>query len=155
MFRKLLLVSTMLMAALPAYAQSSLDSMNPAEVLRNKPLDLGSASIQMNGGALSGASVALPTSAPITAAGTTQSTATVLNMQNNVVTTVAAGTGVLVQASPFNIIITILNRGANSLLIYPAVGAQFEDYAVNEAVSLAAGATLHVVMISETQGYVF
>ncbi len=155
MFRKLLLASAMLAFALPAFAQSSLDSTNPALALRNKPLDLGSASIKMNGGMLSGASVALPASAPILAAGTTQGTATVLSTQVNVVTTVASGAGVLVQASPLDMTITILNRGANSLLVYPAVGAQFEDYAVNEAVSLAAGATLHVVMISETQGYVF
>lgn len=109
----------------------------------------------INGGTISNASVALPTSASVAAAGTTQGTATALNAQNNVVTTVAAGAGVLVQASPLNMTITILNRGANTLLIYPPVGAQFESYSVNEAVSIAAGATLRVMMITATQGYVF
>jgi hypothetical protein len=93
--------------------------------------------------------------ASVTAAGTTQATATLLAKQMNIVTTVPSGSGVIVPASPLNVPFQIANRGADTLLIYPPVGAQLETNAVNAPVSLAAGSAVHVVMVSETQGYAF
>ena len=46
----LLLASAISLAALPALAQSSLDSTNPALALRNRPLDLGAGALTANGG---------------------------------------------------------------------------------------------------------
>lgn len=46
----LLLALAISLAALPALAQSSLDSTNPALALRNRPLDLGAGALTANGG---------------------------------------------------------------------------------------------------------
>jgi len=59
----------------------------------------------------------------ITAAGTSQATATQLVANINNVTTVAAGTGVNLPASAPGQDITIMNNGANPLLVYPLQGA--------------------------------
>jgi len=56
----------------------------------------------------------------ITAAGTTQGTATALTKSYNVVTTAAAGTGVLLPASGIGLEITIVNASTNSILVYAA-----------------------------------
>ena len=59
----------------------------------------------------------------ISAAGTGQSTATQLAAQLNNVTTVAAGTGVNLPASASGLQVTVINSGANPLLVYPFQGA--------------------------------
>lgn len=59
----------------------------------------------------------------ITAAGTTQGTATQLVAAMNNVTTVASGTGVNLPASSAGLSIVVQNNGANALLVYPFQGA--------------------------------
>lgn len=59
----------------------------------------------------------------ISAAGTTQATATALTAALNNVTTVASGTGVNLPASSAGLQITVQNNGANPLTVYPAQGA--------------------------------
>jgi len=74
----------------------------------------------------------------ITAAGTTQATATVLTAQDNEVTTVASGTGV--SLSPFLSAgeeLTVFNVGANPLKVYPFLGTQINALPVNTAMLLS------------------
>jgi hypothetical protein len=59
----------------------------------------------------------------VTAAGTTQATATQLKAQLNNVTTVAAGTGVNLPASASGLSVIVQNNGVNALLVYPFQGA--------------------------------
>lgn len=76
--------------------------------------------------------VSLSIAGTVTAAGTDQGTATVLASQVNIVTTVAAGTGVKLPS--FNA--TVMNRGANNLRIYPPSGMQIESYGNNNPVQI-------------------
>ena len=59
----------------------------------------------------------------ISAAGTTQATATQLSAALNNITTVAAGTGVNLPASSAGLTVVVQNSGVNPLTIYPAQGA--------------------------------
>lgn len=90
----------------------------------------------------------------LTAAGTTQATALALAKQVNVVTTVAAGSGVILAALTFVaglcVEIIIINAGANALLAYPPSGATINALAVNVAFSVAAGAIARFYQISGT-----
>jgi len=78
----------------------------------------------------------------ISAAGTTQGTATVLaRKQFTSVTTVASGTGVLAPSLVENDVLYVVNNGANILLVYPAVGTTINALLVNGGFSVAAGRT--------------
>ena len=86
----------------------------------------------------------------VSAAGTTQGTATGLTTHSNVVTVCAAGAGV-VATLPFH---KVYNRSANALLLYPVSGANFEALAANLPVSVPVGSTVEMFMTTSTQGYV-
>jgi hypothetical protein len=90
----------------------------------------------------------------ISAAGTTQGTGTVLTTDYNVVTTTAAGTGVVLPAGLAGRSVKVVNRGANALLVYPATGAQIDALGANVAISVIVNGTLEVSAISATQWYV-
>jgi hypothetical protein len=96
----------------------------------------------------------------LTATGSTKDDATVCQGAINVFTTVAAGTGVklgaplppvalgtivaahhLLSLLSAGDAITIVNHGANALLVYPPEGGKLNNGTANEAVSLAANAT--------------
>ncbi len=89
----------------------------------------------------------------ISAAGTTQGTGTVLTTDYNVVTTVAAGTGVVLPAGLAGREVNVVNRGANPLLVYPASGAAIDSNAANAAVTVLPNTTYEVEAISATQWY--
>jgi hypothetical protein len=89
----------------------------------------------------------------ISAAGTTQGTGTVLTTDYNVVTTVAAGTGVVLPAGLAGRDVKIVNRGANPLLVYPASGAAIDSLAANTPITILPNATYLVESISATQWY--
>ena len=91
----------------------------------------------------------------ISAAGTTQGTATTLNTDYNVVSTVASGSGVVLPtaASPFGRAVTVVNRGANALLVYPATGAAIDGAATNAAISVPVNSEIQFVSSSATQWY--
>lgn len=92
--------------------------------------------------------------AGVTATGTTQATAAAVYGDSVSVTTVAASAGVLSFAGPdpspgdsqF-----ISNQGANSLSVYPPVGAKFNSAATNAAFAVAAGKSVLLVCFSATQ----
>ena len=84
-----------------------------------------------------------PTSISLTAAGTNQGTATVLTSMCNVITTVAASSGVILPTPSFTGLRTVVNnKGANELSIYPAVGATIDNGAPNAAIFLLPNASI-------------
>jgi hypothetical protein len=94
------------------------------------------------------------TNATVTAAGATQGTATALTRSYNVVTTVASGTGVsLPPPSAAGLRVVIVNRGANTLNVYPATGGQIDAAGTNTAITLPVNATITLQASSTTQWY--
>lgn len=81
----------------------------------------------------------------ISAAGTTQATATQLKAGLSVVTTVGSSAGVLMPAAQASPICAVVNDGANSLSIYPAVGEKLNNLAVNLPVTVASGKTVFLL----------
>ncbi len=73
----------------------------------------------------------------LSAAGTTQGTATALTKSFNEVTTVAASSGVVLPAPEAGEIVVVANQGANALNVYPASGHSINSLSANTAQSLA------------------
>lgn len=91
--------------------------------------------------------------ATVSAAGTTQGTATALTHQTNIITTASAGEGVI-HAAAQGIEIKLMNRSGVTVLVYPPSGVQWEAYGADAPVSLADGDNLHTIVTSSTQGRV-
>jgi len=89
----------------------------------------------------------------ISAAGSTQSTATVISKEINVVSTVVSGANGVVLPAVAGTVITITNTSANSLNVYPASGGIINTLAANAAFTHPAGATLQFVSPTTTQWY--
>lgn len=88
----------------------------------------------------------------LTAAGTTQATAFLMTQANNVFTTVAAGSGALLNyVSDNGDEYQVDNLGANALLVYPPLGAQIGLNGTNNAVTIASGKRGTFKRISLTQ----
>ena len=96
----------------------------------------------------------------ITAAGTNQATATALaaptffaSPATFVVSTVASGTGVVLPAAIAGMDITVVNAGANPLLVYPATGGSIDGAAANAPMSIPpAGGAVNLVAYGTTVG---
>ena len=88
----------------------------------------------------------------ITATGTTQATAYLLRAQNSEVTTVAAGSGVVVSnhltAGRQQV---IFNAGANALKVYPRTGTQINALPTNQAFYLAPNTGVLLQCVSSTR----
>jgi len=89
----------------------------------------------------------------VSAAGTTQGTGTALTVDYNVVTTVAASSGVVLPAATAGRRIIIVNKGANALSIYPASGGTIDALAANAAILIAANGSIELMASSSTQWY--
>jgi len=96
-------------------------------------------------------------SAAVSAAGTTQGTATALVSNINNVTVVATGaTGVRLPTAVAGMRILIRNSdSADTLSIYPATGGTINALAANAAFTLAAGSTIELMATTTTQWYTF
>jgi len=92
-------------------------------------------------------------SAAVSAAGSTQGTATALTTMINNVTTVAASSGVALPTAVAGYIVIVRNGGANALNVYPAAGASINAGADNAAHSLPVGAMIQYVATSTTKWY--
>jgi hypothetical protein len=90
--------------------------------------------------------------ATVSAAGTTQGTATALTSDTNVVTTVGANSGVIL-ASGRTKPQRVLNRGANALKVYPQTSAQIEALGSNAAATVNVGQAVTFLPVSSTQWY--
>jgi hypothetical protein len=91
--------------------------------------------------------------AAVSAAGSTQGTATVLAKEFNRVSTVASGSGVVLPSAVAGMAITITNTSANSLLVYPASGAQINALAANVAFTQPTLGTIQFISLTGTQWY--
>lgn len=90
----------------------------------------------------------------ISAAGATLGTATDLVEDFNVVSTVAAGTGVSLMPTVGGMSVIVVNTGANDLNVYPASGsAQIDSLGLGVAFSLPVGARIMFFSVSATQWY--
>jgi hypothetical protein len=89
----------------------------------------------------------------ISAAGSTQGTATALVKEINVVSTVSSGQGVALPTAIAGLVIIITNTSANTVNVYPASGAAINAGATNVAYSHLAGASLQYFAVSSTQWY--
>lgn len=92
-------------------------------------------------------------SAAVSAAGSTQGTATALTADYNVVTTVAASSGVVLPSSAIGRQITVINRGANPLALYPNSSAAIDGAAANAAITVPVNAAITVASSSTTQWF--
>lgn len=83
----------------------------------------------------------------LTAAGTDNTNALSISKQINIVTTTASGTGVIFTALyPVGVIIEVVNKGANTLKVYPTAGKQIDALTVTSGgFSILTGATARFV----------
>jgi len=89
----------------------------------------------------------------ISAAGSTQGTATALTKEIDVVSTVSTGQGVVLPTAVAGMVITITNTSANSLLVYPASGGIINTLSTNAGFTQPAGSTIQYVAPTTTQWY--
>jgi hypothetical protein len=89
----------------------------------------------------------------VSAAGSDQAGATALTVDYNVVTTVAASAGVKLPTATAGRRIVIVNKGANTLSIYPATGGAIDAVSANAAIQVAANGSIELMASSSTQWY--
>lgn len=89
----------------------------------------------------------------ISAAGSTQGTATSITADINVVTTTAASTGVVLPTPTAGRSMTVINRGANALAVYPASGGTIDGLAANAAFTLPVNGSMTFSASTTTQWY--
>ncbi len=114
-------------------------------------LNLGGVFTVSGTGAAKAASYAT-SGASVSAAGSSQGTATVLTAQEVIVT---GGTGGVQAWCVVNAPQVIINRSGVAITVYPCTGAAFESSGTNTGITLANAAAHHVNMTSSTQGYVY
>ena len=90
----------------------------------------------------------------ISAAGTSNTDATVLSASVNVVSTAAASTGVKLPPVERGALIEVYNQGANAVLVYPPAGAKIDALtATTGGFSVGAGKAARFRAVSGTQIY--
>ncbi len=101
---------------------------------------------------LAAAAICKDCATAISAAGTTQGTATELTATDNEVTVVAGGSGVVLSSKlSAGDEQTVFNAGANSLKIYPTSGFQINNLPVNTAMTLATNTGVMLKCVSSTR----
>jgi hypothetical protein len=93
------------------------------------------------------------TTTGISAAGTTQGTATLLTSEINVVSTVPANSGVKLPVTTGGMRLTIVNSSATAVNVYPNTSASINSGSANAAYTLDAGSRLDYVSVSATKWY--
>lgn len=106
----------------------------------------------MGGGFSAGQAKALNGQAnnAVSAAGTTQATATALKTSNSFVTTVAANSGVILENASHRDSQRIYNAGTNPLTIYPPVGSRIYPAATNVGITLGNPGLIELYKWSDT-----
>lgn len=92
-------------------------------------------------------------SASVSAAGASQGTGTALTSDYNVITTVASSTGVVLPTAVAGKTVIVVNKGANTLAVYPASGAAIDALSSNIAISLPIGGWMEFNAASATLWY--
>jgi len=93
------------------------------------------------------------TSSAVSAAGTTQGTATAITSDYNVITTAAASSGVILPTATIGRRIVVVNKGANTVNIYPATGGAIDSLGANVAITLISSGVMTFNASSTTQWY--
>ena len=91
--------------------------------------------------------------AAVSAAGTSQSTATLLSASTSIVTTVAAGSGVRLPVTPTVSAkdrLHVANHGASTLAVYPPTGGKLSNQTANAPLLLAVGKCADFLCIDGT-----
>ena len=90
--------------------------------------------------------------ATVSAAGTTQGTATELTAADSEITTVAAGSGVILNSNlSAGDQQTVFNAGANAVKVYPPSGFKINALATNAAMTLATNTGCLFKCVSSTR----
>jgi len=107
----------------------------------------------MGGGFSAGQAKALAggVAGSVSAAGTTQGTATVLTASINYITTAAASSGVILPNAEVGDSVDIYNGGANTLTIYPPTSGKINSASTNAGVSLATNTMMRLTKLTATQ----
>lgn len=87
----------------------------------------------------------------MTAAGTTQGTATAINTSNIYISTAASNSGVILPASQQGDWVVIYNGGLNAVTIYPPVGAKINSLSTNGGALLGTNTACIYFCFSATQ----
>jgi hypothetical protein len=87
----------------------------------------------------------------IAAAGSSQATATALTSQISIVTSVAAGTGVVLPTPVVGEVLYVSNQGGNNLLVYPPAGVAIDAHATNDPAMVARNAAVELIAVTGTQ----
>ena len=106
----------------------------------------------MGGGLSAGQAKAINgnTNFSLSAAGTTQATATALTATNNYISTVAGSSGVRLPNASHRDSIRIYNAGANPLTIYPPVGSRIYPASTNTGITLGNPGLIELYKWSDT-----
>jgi hypothetical protein len=86
----------------------------------------------------------------LVAAGSTQGTALALVASNNVIATAALSTGVILPAVQAGEEVWVYNAGANTVNVYPPLGAAINSGATNAAFTLATTVSGQFKFVSNT-----
>jgi hypothetical protein len=95
----------------------------------------------------------LSTTASITATGSSQGTATALTTTYNIITSASAGTGVILPTASAGLLVTIVNRGANFVNLYPATGATMDGLPANNPIQIPVNGTITLEAASTTSWF--
>lgn len=92
------------------------------------------------------------TQTSLTATGTNQATALLLNADDNEVTTTASGTGVILNSNnTLGDSCFVANSGANALLVYAEVGSTINALGTTTGFSVAAGGRALFIKVTATK----
>ena len=89
----------------------------------------------------------------VSAAGSTQGTATAVTKDINVISTVSSGQGIVLPTAVAGMVLIVNNTSATNMNVYPATGAAINSLATNAAYTHVAGASLQYYAVSSTQWY--
>lgn len=111
----------------------------------------------MGGGLSAGACKAIngDVNSAVSAAGTTQGTATVLKSAIAVITTAAASSGVILESVEIGDEYDILNLGANAVTVYPPTSSQINALAANSGFLLGTNTAVKVKKFTSTRFMAF
>ncbi len=91
-----------------------------------------------------------PSAESLTAIGTTQATAYTVLAEVNRFSTVASGTGAILDSTKGRgEVQSIFNDGANNLSVYPPVGGEINDLGTNSAILLAPNTAVEFTKITD------
>jgi hypothetical protein len=89
----------------------------------------------------------------ITANGSTQTQATALTTEINIVSTVTSGTGVRLPTAVAGTVVYITNTSANSVVVYPQTSGQINNLGANIGFTQGANATLQFIAPTTSRWY--